>query len=140
MNTSSFLAASCRIFYVQYYVICKQFYFFFSSLDSFISFSSLIAMARFSKTMLNNCDENGHLCLLLGLRGNGFSFSPLRMILTVGLSQWLPTQVFMPGEFHGRRSLTSYSLRGHKESDMTEQLTQLKCNDLHFTSFSCVTK
>ena len=36
---------------------------------------------------------------------------------------WLPTPVFLPGEFHGQRSLASYSPRGHKESDMTERLT-----------------
>ena len=34
--------------------------------------------------------------------------------------EWLPTQVFLPGEFHGQRSLASYSLWGHKESDTTE--------------------
>ena len=27
--------------------------------------------------------------------------------------------VFLPGEFHGQRSLTGYSPRGHKESSMT---------------------
>ena len=37
--------------------------------------------------------------------------------------QWLPTPVFLPGEFHGQRSLVSCSPWGHKESDMTEQLT-----------------
>ena len=42
---------------------------------------------------------------------------------------WLPTPVFLPGEFHGRRSLMGYSPWGHKGSDMTEQLTPL-----HFTS------
>ena len=36
---------------------------------------------------------------------------------------WLTTPVFMPGEFQGQRSLTGYSPWGHKESDMTEQLT-----------------
>ena len=30
--------------------------------------------------------------------------------------------VFLPGESHGQRSLVGYSLWGHKESDMTEQL------------------
>ena len=30
------------------------------------------------------------------------------------------TPVFLPGEFHGQRSLEGYSPRGHKESDMTE--------------------
>ena len=30
------------------------------------------------------------------------------------------TPVFLPGEFCGRRSLEGYSLRGRRESDMTE--------------------
>ena len=45
----------------------------------------------------------------------------------VGTNPWrmeqLPTPVFLPGEFHGQKSLAGYSPRGHKESDMTEQLT-----------------
>ena len=28
---------------------------------------------------------------------------------------WLPTPVFLPGEFHGQRSLVGYSPWGHKE-------------------------
>ena len=36
--------------------------------------------------------------------------------------EWLPTLVFLPGEFHGQRSLVGYSPWGHKVSDMTEQL------------------
>ena len=32
-----------------------------------------------------------------------------------------PTPVFLPGEFHGQRSLVCYSPRGHKESDTTEE-------------------
>ena len=31
--------------------------------------------------------------------------------------------VFLPGEFHGQRSLAGYSPLGHKESDTTELLT-----------------
>ena len=31
-----------------------------------------------------------------------------------------PTPVFLPGKFHGERSLVGYSTRGYKESDMTE--------------------
>ena len=50
----------------------------------FISFSSLIAVARTSKTVLNKSDENEHPCLVLDLRGNAFSFSPLSMMLVVG--------------------------------------------------------
>ena len=30
------------------------------------------------------------------------------------------TPVFLPGEFHGQRSLADYSLQGHKELDTTE--------------------
>ena len=32
--------------------------------------------------------------------------------------------VFLPGESHGQRTLAGYSPWGHKESDMTEQLTR----------------
>ena len=34
--------------------------------------------------------------------------------------KWQPTPEFLPGKFHGQRSLAGYSLWGHKESDMTE--------------------
>ena len=55
----------------------------------FISFSSLIAGAKTSKTMLNNNSENGQPCLVPDLRGNGFSVSQLRVMLAVGLSYGL---------------------------------------------------
>ena len=37
--------------------------------------------------------------------------------------EWLPTPVFLPGEFHGQRSLVGYSPWGCKELDTTERLT-----------------
>ena len=42
-----------------------------------VSFSSLIDVARTSKTMLNKSGKSGHPCLVPDLRGNAFSFSPL---------------------------------------------------------------
>ena len=38
--------------------------------------------------------------------------------------EWLPTPVFLPGEFHGQRRLADYSLWSCKESDTIEQLTR----------------
>ena len=40
--------------------------------------------------------------------------------------EWQPTAVFLPGKFHGQRSLAGYSPWGRKESDLTEWLTLLK--------------
>ena len=37
--------------------------------------------------------------------------------------EWQLTPVFLPGEFHGQRSLAGYSPWGCKELDITEQLT-----------------
>ena len=59
----------------------------------FISFSSLIAVARTSRTMLSNIGENRHPCLVPDLRGNAFSFSPLRIMFAVGLSYMAFTQL-----------------------------------------------
>ena len=52
----------------------------------FICFSSLMAVARTSRTMLNNSSESEHPCLVPDLRGDAFSFSPLRIMFAVGLS------------------------------------------------------
>ena len=50
----------------------------------FISFSSLIAVAKTSKTVLKKSCESGHLCFIPDLRWNAFSFSPLSMMWAVG--------------------------------------------------------
>ena len=52
----------------------------------FISFSSLIAVVRTSRTMLINSGDSGHPCLVPHLRGNAFSFSPLRIMFAISLS------------------------------------------------------
>ena len=55
--------------------------------------------------------------------------------------KWQPTPVFLPGEFHGQRSLVGYSPWGHKESDATEQLTSnskvTQREEGHFEELSC---
>ena len=40
----------------------------------FISFYSLIAVAKTSKTMLNSSGESGHPCIVSELRGSTFSY------------------------------------------------------------------
>uniref|UniRef100_A0A8D0MQT4 Uncharacterized protein n=1 Tax=Sus scrofa TaxID=9823 RepID=A0A8D0MQT4_PIG len=52
----------------------------------FISFTSLVPVARTSKTMLNSSGESRHPCPVPDLIENAFSFSPLRMMFAVGLS------------------------------------------------------
>ena len=49
-------------------------------------FSSLIALAKISKTMLNSGGESGHPSVVPDCRENVFNFSPLRIMLVVDLS------------------------------------------------------
>ena len=46
----------------------------------------MIAVGRTSKTMLNNSGRSGQPCLVPDLKGNAFSFSPLRITFATGLS------------------------------------------------------
>jgi hypothetical protein len=52
----------------------------------FVSFSCFITLAKYSRIMLNRSGEIGHPCLVPDFRGNGFSFSPLSMMLAVRFS------------------------------------------------------
>ena len=63
----------------------RALFFLFQSGFLLFLFYSLIAVARNSRTMLNNSGESGCPCLVLDLRGNAFSFSPLKIIFAVGL-------------------------------------------------------
>ena len=47
--------------------------------------------------------------------------------LEKGTREWLPTSVFLPGEFHGQRSLGGYGPWGRIESDTTKHI--------YYTSF-----
>ena len=71
----------------------------------FTSFSSLIAVAKTYKTMLNRSGESGHPCLVPDFKGNAFNFSPLRIMFVVGLSyiafimlSYVPS-IVLSGEF-----------------------------------------
>ena len=59
--------------------------FFLSGLNSFTSFSGLIALARTSNTMLNKSGKSGHSCIVRDLTGKAFNFSVLSILLAVGL-------------------------------------------------------
>ena len=43
--------------------------------------------------------------------------------------EWLPTPGFLPGEFHGQKSLVGYNPRSCKESDTTEWLTTMRFSE-----------
>ena len=49
--------------------------------------------------------------------------------------KWLPIWVFLPGEFHGQRTLVGYSPQDCKESDMAEQLSLTHMYIFHIMEF-----
>ena len=53
--------------------------------------------------------------------------------------KWKLTPVFLPGESHGQRSLTGYSLWFHKESDMAERLHNNNNSNHSHVSYKNVT-
>uniref|UniRef100_A0A8D0MXE1 Uncharacterized protein n=1 Tax=Sus scrofa TaxID=9823 RepID=A0A8D0MXE1_PIG len=76
MNSSGFLAASLGFsMYTLMSSANRDSFTSFLIWIPFISFSSLITIARTSKTMLNKSDECGHSCLIHDHSRNAFSFS-----------------------------------------------------------------
>ena len=79
---------------------------------------------------------SGDLALVVGTENNiclveiGRNMLPDQMLVqSLGWEHLLkkelePSPVFLPGKSHGQRSLVGYSSQGHKDSDMTEQLSK----------------
>ena len=85
MSSSGFLKASLGDFPI-YSIMSSannDSFTFFPIWIPFISFSSLIDIARTFKTMLNKGGKSGPSCLVPDLRENTFSFSPLSMIFSL---------------------------------------------------------
>ena len=52
--------------------------------------------------------------------------------------KWQPAPVFLPGKFHGQRSLVGYSSRGRKELDTTKQLNSEEIHWSYFGPYWCL--
>ena len=86
-------------------------------------------MSFFQSSSGGNTHTHTHTCFLGGSDSNESAclcgkprFDPwVKKILW--RREWQPTPVFMPGEFHGQRTLVGYSPWLHRELEMTEQLT-----------------
>ena len=72
-------------------------------------------MCSISRLDFSHGSDGKEICLQCGRPG----FNPWNGKLP-WRKEWKPTPIFLPGEFHGQRSLAGYSPRGSKELDMTE--------------------
>ena len=88
-----------------------------SMCNSFINFCTLILYISFGLLRWLSGKESACQCRRLG-------FDP--WVGTIPWRRkWLPTLVFLPGKFHGPRSLADYSPFGCKELNAPEQLSNL---------------
>ena len=80
-------------------------------------------------------------CSELRAGGRGFPLTGeqkfITCVLLAGSQSSTPTPVFLPGEFHGQRSLVGSSPWGRKELDRTEQLT-LPISDSLEETWNCL--
>ena len=86
-----------RVFYKEDHVICKQkkFYWFLSHLDPFLFHP--VVLTGTASTMLYKSGKSWHPCHVPDLKRKVFSFSPLSMMLAMGISyivfillRWFP--------------------------------------------------
>ena len=84
ISSSNFMILSLG--FSMYNIMSSKKYFF-SDMDSF-HFFFFSAVARTSRTMLNNSGESGYPCLVPELSYNAFSFSPLRIIFAEAYHIW----------------------------------------------------
>lgn len=89
INSNSFgryVGGVFRVFYKEDHVICKQkkFYWFLSHLDPFLFHP--VALAGTASNMLNKSGKSWHPCHVPDLKRKVFSFSPLSMMLAMGIS------------------------------------------------------